>query len=91
MHKLRILLIIINKLINCFQFSPVSFQRKPLEGLQVQSPETSMRERSAPTEFRTLDLLMQHNVLRVSPHMHHNTGGEGDLAAYSPEFEMRSL
>ena len=34
----------IHKFINCFQFSPVPFQRKPLEGLQVQSPETSMRK-----------------------------------------------
>ena len=45
------IIIIINKLVNCFQFSPVPSQRKPLEGLQVQSPETSMRKRSAPTEY----------------------------------------
>ena len=59
--------------INCFQFSPVSFQRKPLDGLQVQSPETSMRKRSAPAEFRTyatflavcykFNVLLLHHIL----------------------------
>ena len=39
--------IIVINIKNRFQFSPVPFLRKPLEGLQVQSPETSMRKRSA--------------------------------------------
>ena len=38
-----------------FQFLPVPFQRKPLEGLQVQSPETSMRKRGAPVKTQTLN------------------------------------
>ena len=49
-----------NKFINCFQFSPVPFQRKPLEGLQVQSPETSLRKRSAPIYDNFLSLLAPH-------------------------------
>ena len=37
---------IVKKQKNCFQFSPVPFKRKPLEGLQVQIPETSMGKSS---------------------------------------------
>ena len=51
-----IALIALNKLINSLHFSPVSFQRKPLERLQIQNPETSMKKRSAPVETLTLDL-----------------------------------
>ena len=61
---------LINKQMNCFQFSPVPFRRKPLERLQAQSPGTSMRKRSAPVETQTLDFYRHCNGMQEPPHFH---------------------